>query len=109
MILKDVTEVRGMVTEVARAAGVHRTTVSSWMRMDRDSLPNLAEGGRIAKRLGIALDQLYTGLPTQVQGKEIPESMRDTVVMLLQSEPDTQQMVHMLLKNMIIAKAFKDM
>lgn len=105
--LSQLLAARGAVAQAARACQVHRTTVSNWKSANREAMPNIAEAGLMCEHLGISLDQLYSGLPSEVKGRELPEEIQDIVWMMMQTDERTQNMVRSILNGAILMQSYQ--
>lgn len=59
----------------------------------------------MCEHLGISLDQLYSGLPSEIRGRELPERVQDVVWMLLQTDERTEAMVRSILNGAILLQS----
>jgi transcriptional regulator with XRE-family HTH domain len=93
---------RGAVSQAARAAQVHRTTVSNWKSQNREAMPDVAEAGLMCEQLGVSLDYLYSGWPSKVGNQQVPEALQDIMVMLMQTSDREHHMVRTILNGAIL-------
>lgn len=97
--LTQLLSVWGAVSKVARAIGVHRTTVATWVSNKRTALPDVAEAGAICEVMGVTLGQLYYGWDQIADGEPIPQDVQDLVLMLIRAKPEVINMVRILLES----------